>query len=291
MVEEAEVAALPLPALMSNEALMPYLDVAIRAAFAASKAILGVYDGPFEVAHKADRSPVTRADHEAHRAIEEVLAERQLPLLSEEGTHARAIERRDWAEYWLVDPLDGTKDFIQRNGEFTVNISLMRSDRQGEWGTSAPVLGVIHAPVSDVLYFAWQGGGAWRQSDAATHPMLPTYERVALSERLPLTEPGTTYTVLSSRSHHDPRTASFLDELRREHGTLAHRTVGSALKFGLMAEGRAHVYPRFAPTMEWDTAAGQLICSEAGRTLIDTTTQAPMRYNKAELVNNWFIVQ
>lgn len=252
-----------------------------------------VYAGDFDVELKSDHSPVTLADRKAHTAIERELAGTGLPVLSEEGAHLPFKERQTWERYWLVDPLDGTKEFVKRNGEFAVNIALMRRDALpgGTLGNAEPIAGVIYAPVRDLLYFAWQGGGAYRQHGAATHTGLPAYERVAMSTRLPVAEPRAAYTILASRSHRSPETEAFIQRKRQEHDDVSFAFLGSALKFGLMAEGAADVYPRYAPTMEWDTAAGQIICTEAGLQLIDVTTDAPMRYNKNELVNNWFIVQ
>lgn len=271
----------------------PLLDAAIRAALAGGQAIMEVYANAFDVYLKADRSPLTQADRNAHTAIEQALAGTGLPVHSEEGRSIPPEERQAWPHYWLVDPLDGTKEFVARNDEFAVCIALMRSDTdtRSPLGNAEPVAGVVYAPVTDVLYFAWHGGGAYRQAGAATHQALPAYERVAMSTRLPLAQPARPFTILASRSHRSPETEAYIRQREREHGHVAFSFTGSAIKFGLMAEGAADAYPRYAPTMEWDTAAGQIICSEAGKDLIDVTTDAPMRYNKNEPVNNWFIVQ
>lgn len=278
---------------MTEGALLSLVEVAINAAFAGGGAIMEVYAGEFDVELKSDRSPVTLADRKAHSAIERELAATSLPVLSEEGAHLPFKERQTWERYWLVDPLDGTKEFVKRNGEFAVNIALMQRDQLpgGPLGNAEPIAGVIYSPVRDLLFFGWQGGGAFRQQRAATNTGLPAYERVAMSTRLPVAEPREAYTILASRSHRNPETDAFIQRKKDEHGEVAFAFLGSALKFGLMAEGSADVYPRYAPTMEWDTAAGQIICSEAGKQLTDVTTGEPMRYNKHELVNNWFIVQ
>lgn len=278
---------------MPEVELPTMLDAAIGASFAAAKAIMQVYAEPFEVEYKADHSPLTQADRQAHDSIQRLLLSTGLPVLSEEGADIVPETRQDWAYYWLVDPLDGTKEFVKRNGEFTVNIALMRRDGlpSGPLGAAEPIAGVIYAPVLDRLYFAWQGGGAYRQEAAATRPTLSAYERVAMSSRSPVAKHRTAYTILSSRSHRSPESDAFIRQKEQEHGSVSFSFMGSALKFGLMADGVADAYPRFAPTMEWDTAAGQIICAEAGKQLIDMTTNAPMRYNKHELVNNWFIVQ
>ncbi|MCC6542414.1 MAG: 3'(2'),5'-bisphosphate nucleotidase CysQ [Flavobacteriales bacterium] len=278
---------------MTGAALLPLVDAAVQAAFAGGRAIMAVYGSEVEVWSKPDHSPITRADRDAHDAIANVLEGTQLPMMSEEGRMIPPAERQGWGRYWLVDPLDGTKEFIHRNDEFAVCIALMRSDTafRAPQGNATPVVGVVYGPVADVLYFAWEGGGAYRQQAAATHAHHSAYERVAMSTRLPLAHPERVHTVLASRSHRSAATEARIELLRATHGEVAFAHIGSALKFGLMAEGAADTYPRLSPTMEWDTAAGQIICTEAGRQLIDLTTHAPMRYNKNEPVNNWFIVQ
>jgi len=278
---------------MSATALVELLDAAIGAAFAAGREIMEVYASPFAVEHKDDRSPLTEADKRAHRAIVEALAPTGLPVLSEEGRGSDPAERQGWERYWLVDPLDGTKEFVKRNGEFTVNIALMERDAEpaGPLGAARPVAGVLYVPVKDTLYFAWPGGGAYRQQEATTRPAATAQERASLSERLPLAHDRKTFTIVASRSHQSPETVAFIREKEVEHGAVSLASMGSALKICLVAEGAADAYPRYAPTMEWDTAAGHAIVNEAGRQLIDISTGAPMRYNKNELVNNWFIVQ
>jgi 3'(2'), 5'-bisphosphate nucleotidase len=234
---------------MTKDPLMPMLTAAIEAALAGGAAIMEVYAGTIQVTYKEDRSPLTEADERSNRAISKVLAGTGIPILSEEGASFPIPERQAWEQYWLVDPLDGTKEFVKRNDEFAVCIALMQRDQQpaGPTGAARPILGVIYAPVLDKLYFATQGHGAFLNVQAATRAGVSAYERVAMS-------------------------------------------MGSALKICLVAEGAADAYPRYAPTMEWDTAAGHAIANEAGKQLIDITTGAPMRYNKASLVNNWFIV-
>jgi 3'(2'), 5'-bisphosphate nucleotidase len=267
------------------------VDAAIRAALAAGREILAVYAGEVVVELKDDRSPLTEADRRAHAAIVAALAGTGLPVLSEEGRSIGPDERQRWQRYWLVDPLDGTKEFIKRNGEFTVNIALMERDAlpAGPLGAAVPVAGVLYVPVKDVLYFAWQGGGAYRQ-EGATLAAGGAYERAAMAHRLPIHSHRATYTIVASRSHQSPETEAYIKAAEAEHGAVQLTSMGSALKICLVAEGAADAYPRYAPTMEWDTAAGHAIANEAGRQLIDVTTNAPMRYNKHELVNNWFIV-
>ena len=261
----------------------------------AGDAILRVYESDFAVTHKDDRSPLTEADLAAHRVIDAALGELDpsLPVLSEESAHIPWSQRREWQRYWLVDPLDGTREFVKRNGEFTVNIALMERDGlpAGSLGAARPIAGVLYVPVKDLLYFAWPGGGAHRLQQAATRGSSSPYELAAQAERLPLPMPQRPFTIVASRSHASPETEAYIDRMRTQHGEVALTSMGSALKIALVAEGSADAYPRYAPPMEWDSAAGHAIANEAGRALIDVTTNAPLRYNKHSLVNNWFIVQ
>ncbi|HRH36873.1 MAG TPA: 3'(2'),5'-bisphosphate nucleotidase CysQ [Flavobacteriales bacterium] len=273
--------------------MIPLIDAAIEAAYAAGREILSVYGTDFSSERKADKSPLTEADKRAHSAIVKALQRTGLPVLSEEGKTLAPNERQAWQRYWLVDPLDGTKEFIKRNGEFTVNIALMERDREpvGAMGAARPIGGVLYVPVKDVLYFAWEGGGAYRETASATRTSKGAYERTLSADRLPVHHSRNAFTIVASRSHQSPETEAFIKKMEEEHGSIALASMGSALKICLVAEGAADVYPRYAPTMEWDTAAGHAIVNEAGKQLIDITTGAPMRYNKNELLNNWFIVQ
>ncbi|HMQ77233.1 MAG TPA: 3'(2'),5'-bisphosphate nucleotidase CysQ [Flavobacteriales bacterium] len=277
---------------MQHTAPGDLLGPAIAAAFDAGRAILEVYAGTIAVELKDDRSPLTEADRRAHQAIVTALASTGLPVLSEEGQELPVEERQRWERYWLVDPLDGTKEFVKRNGEFTVNIALMERDGEpsGALGAARPIAGVLYVPVKDLLYFAWGGGGAHRIERAATRGASSAYELAAQAERLPLSMPQRPFTIVASRSHASPETEAYIARMRQQHGEVALTSMGSALKIALVAEGSADAYPRYAPTMEWDSAAGHAIANEAGRTLIDVTTNAPLRYNKHSLVNNWFIV-
>ena len=275
------------------EGLIPLIDAAVAAAFAAGREILAVYGTDFTAEQKADKSPLTEADKRAHRAISSALAVTGLPVLSEEGRTIEPLERQPWQRFWLVDPLDGTKEFIKRNGEFTVNIALMERDAApaSSLGTSTPIGAVLYVPVKDTLYFSWNGGGAYRIDRAGTHCTTSALKLAALAQRLPLPMSRDTYTIVASRSHSSPDTETFIKRMQEKHGRVDLVSMGSALKICLVAEGAADVYPRYAPTMEWDTAAGHAIANEAGKQLIDISTNEPMRYNKASLVNNWFIVQ
>jgi 3'(2'), 5'-bisphosphate nucleotidase len=277
---------------MLHDPLIPLVTIAIDAALVAGREILAVYEGPIAVEHKEDASPLTEADRRAHRSITKVLAATGLPVLSEEGKSLSAEERRRWERYWLVDPLDGTKEFVRRNGEFTVNIALMErvAEPEGPDGVAVPVAGVLFAPVEDLLYFSWRGGGAFRQ-DGAGVPGAGAEARAVASRRLPFAPARAAFTIVASRSHSSPETEAFIRAAEREHGRVELASLGSALKICLVAEGVADVYPRFAPTMEWDTAAGHAIALEAGRDLVDPASGAPLRYNKLDLVNPWFLVR
>jgi 3'(2'), 5'-bisphosphate nucleotidase len=239
-------------------------EAAIALAREAGAAILAVYAEDFDVQHKSDRSPLTAADQAAHELLVAGLPARAeaLPVLSEEAERTPWEVRRAWSRYWLVDPLDGTREFVKRNGEFTVNIALI-DDHQ-------PVLGVVFAPALDYLVFAERGRGAWLRAANG--------QDIRLQTRCPAEVP---LRVVASRSHLDDRTAALLVRLgeHERHG------LGSSLKFCRIAEGRIDVYPRFGPTCEWDTAAAQCVLEEAGGAVIDTRGQ-PLRYNFGESLLN-----
>lgn len=249
------------------------LATAIKAALDAGRDIMEIYDDPeadFGIERKADNSPLTRADKAAHARIMTYLEPTGIPVLSEEGAHLPFDERRTWQRLWIVDPLDGTKEFIKRNGEFTVNIALVED--------GSPVMGVIYVPVKQQLYYGIVGEGATKEEDGVRSSLpLPAGERA--------------FTVVASRSHLSAETADFIDNLRREHPDLELVSSGSSLKICLVAEGRADIYPRHAPTMEWDTAAGDAIARAAGREVVDAMTDEPLRYNKEDLHNPWFVVE
>jgi 3'(2'), 5'-bisphosphate nucleotidase len=244
------------------------LDELCAIARAAGNAILDIYGGDVAVELKDDRSPLTAADHAAHAIIRDALARLTpaWPLLSEESAEHEVAARHGWGRYWLVDPLDGTKEFLKRNGEFTVNIALVDAHRA--------VLGVVLAPALDVLYFGAVGRGAWRAvSGGAAEPV-----RV----RVPPAEP---LRVVGSRSHASGELAAFLQRL----GPHEMKPMGSSLKVCLVAAGEADIYPRLGPTSEWDTAAAQAILEGAGGRMIDLAGD-PLRYNlRANLLNPFFL--
>jgi 3'(2'), 5'-bisphosphate nucleotidase len=243
--------------------LAPCIDIAQRAGVA----IMAVYARDFDVSAKDDASPLTEADMAAHRLIVAGLQQLtpDIPVLSEESAQIDWAVRRQWSRYWLVDPLDGTREFIKRNGEFTVNIALIDGD--------APVLGVVYAPALDELAFALRGRGAFVRMGE---------DDVALTTRRPALAP---LRVAASRSHRDARTQAALERM----GEIECLGLGSSLKFLRIAEGRADVYPRFGPTSEWDTAAAQCVLEAAGGAVLGMDG-APLRYNRKEsLLNPDFI--
>ncbi|MFM9055711.1 MAG: 3'(2'),5'-bisphosphate nucleotidase CysQ [Bacteroidota bacterium] len=256
---------------------------AVKAALIASNEIMDVYSKAFDVEQKADNSPLTEADKRAHTAISRVLESTRIPILSEEGRHAPYEERSGWESLWIVDPLDGTKEFVRRNGEFTVNIALVSSHR--------PVFGVILAPVTGALYFGGSSMGSYRlyrKGGFLTGEIPPSL--TSYGERLPISEADRPFRIVASRSHMSTETQAFVQSQRTENPDLELVNSGSSLKICLIAEGSADIYPRFAPTMEWDTAAGHAIAEGAGKTLIQPDGK-PVLYNKADLLNPWFIVR
>ncbi|OBS08162.1 3'(2'),5'-bisphosphate nucleotidase CysQ [Acidihalobacter prosperus] len=255
----------PRPGHAALNALLPVVRDIARAA---GEAILAIYESrEFDVARKADETPVTAADYAAHHLIVERLAtlEPRYPILSEESESIPYAERARWRTYWLIDPLDGTREFIKRNGEFTVNIALIHDHDA--------VLGVVHAPALDTCYFGAEGAGAWRQDGSAAARAI----RVRPVPACP--------TVAGSRSHASPRLQGMLERIG-DHELIS---MGSALKTCLVAEGAADLYPRLGLTSEWDTAAAQCVLEQAGGHLTDTDGHR-LRYNtKESLLNPHFL--
>jgi len=261
--------------------LTELLHHSITAALEAGKAILDIYhSNDFQVELKGDDSPLTKADIASHNVIMSHLKSTNIPVLSEEGKSIPYSERKDWNQLWIVDPIDGTKEFIKRNGEFTVNIALVENQKT--------ILGVIYVPVLNDLYFSTSAMGAFK-----VKVNLEDYDVAALisqANKLPLEREDKTFTVVASRSHRSPETDDYINQMREKHGEVNLISKGSSLKLCMVAEGKADCYPRFAPTMEWDTAAGQAICEHAGFEVIDWSTKERMLYNRAELLNGWFLV-
>ena len=272
---------------------LQYLVDAIKVSLAAGKAILQVYESDFSVETKSDNSPLTLADKRSHEIIKIGLSRHGLPAISEEGRDTPYDQRKQWESLWIVDPLDGTKEFVKRNGEFTVNIALIEGRH--------PVMGVVYAPVPDVLYFADKDSGAYKLIRASEHGALVGSNADAKSRleeikhsasKLPCVDPGQrAYTIVGSRSHGSSELSAFVQHKREEKGEVEFIQAGSSLKICLVAEGAADIYPRLGPTSEWDTAAGQAVAQCAGARVHIYESEAPLQYNKPDLLNPWFVVE
>lgn len=249
--------------------LPSFLPQAIHAAELACKEILDVYtSGDFQAEVKGDNSPLTIADKKAHHVIASVLQSTNLPILSEEGKAIPYAERKHWEYFWMVDPLDGTKEFLKRNGEFTVNIALIHK--------SKPVLGVVAVPVTGDVYYADDTGAFLKRKGVTT--------KLEHRDRIDLQQSG--LRVVASRSHMNDDTQQFINVLRQPSLVSS----GSSLKFMLLAEGAADVYPRYAPTMEWDTAASHAIINAVGLKVTQQGSSEELEYNKENLLNPSFLV-
>ena len=263
------------------------LFTAIRAALQAGAEIMKVYTDPnadFEIEKKADNSPLTIADRKSHAIIAGWLANTPYPILSEEGKKIPTEERQSWNELWVVDPLDGTKEFIKRNGEFT----------------GAPEAGVIYIPVKEELFFADTEKGAYKLSNEDglltrinenKEPGCTLETLIEKAQKLPYPTPHEGFMIVASRSHLNAETEEYIERMKKEHAKVETVSKGSSLKLCLIAEGVADVYPRFAPTMEWDTAAGHAIIRAAGKEVYQANTNKPLVYNKEDLLNPWFIAK
>lgn len=254
---------------METAQLKKLVEVALEASHKASKEILDVYHSKdFQVESKGDNSPLTLADKRAHQAIVSILEPTGFPILSEEGKDIPYAERKDWKYFWMVDPLDGTKEFIKRNGEFTVNIALIENQ--------SPILGVVTVPVAEEEFYGAKGLGVYLQNERGV-VQLPRHTPANLQQE--------GLRVVASRSHMNEETEKFISQLHEP--TLV--SSGSSLKFMLLASGKADIYPRFAPTMEWDTAAAHAIVKELGILVLEKGTNSELFYNKANLLNPYFI--
>lgn len=241
------------------------LDELRGMALDASRAVMEVYKRDFSVYEKEDKSPMSEADLLGNEIICKALAKFSLPILSEENKLVSFDERKKWDYFFCVDPIDGTKEFIKRNGEFTINIALIDRD--------TPIAGVVYAPALDLMFSAKKGGGAFKNN-----------------EKLPLKIKRDSYKIVASKSHMSKETSDFIENLKVDKPK-EFVSMGSSLKLCLVASGEADIYPRLAPTMEWDTAAADAIVREAGKMTYDFNTQKPLIYNKEDLRNPYFIVK
>lgn len=253
-----------------------FYDLLLKTALEAGKAIMNIYadEANFGVEIKDDNSPLTKADKAANAIIVEALKTTGIPIISEEEKSKPYSERRNWEKCWLVDPLDGTKEFIKRNGEFTVNIALI--DKQ------KPVLGIVYAPVLKEIFIGEVGKGAFK-----------IFEKdLNLAVELPIKRDDDKVKVVASRSHLSEETQAFIDDLKeKESNAVESVSKGSSLKLCLIAEGVADYYPRFAPTMEWDTAAGHALINAANKVVLQHNSSEELKYNKEDLLNPWFLAK
>ena len=250
----------------------------VKIAKDAGKAIMKIYNQNFDVEYKKDSSPLTLADQKANQIIVTALnqlsvnsfLQQNIPILSEEGRSIPYDERKNWEYFWLIDPLDGTKEFVKKNGEFTINIALIYKE--------APVLGVVYSPVLNVCYWAKKGEGAFK--DGKTLPLKAKKQRDV-------------YKIVASRSHMSNETKDFIEAIDTDKEKVII-SIGSSLKICLVAEGEANIYPRLGPTMEWDTAAAHAIINESDglfNKYIDKDAYQKHVYNKKSLLNDWFVVK
>ena len=249
----------------------------LEIAHKAGEAILEIYHDDFDVEKKGDSSPITMADRNSNNIIVTGLRKLypDIPIISEESKQIPFSTRRDWEYFWMVDPLDGTKEFIKRNDEFTVNIALIHKDH--------PVLGVVYVPVFDNTYYAVKGNGSFKiDAEGNTDELHNGDDHYRNKDFVK---------VVASRSHLSDEVNEFVEILEEDGKEVEFISAGSSIKFCLVAEGEADVYPRFGPTMEWDTAAAQIVAEEAGRQVLHAETKEILKYNKESLFNPFFIVE
>ncbi len=265
-----------------NNNLNELMNIAVNAAVDAGKVILDIYNTDFDVEYKKDESPLTLADLKANELIKKRLDTTSIPVLSEEGKTIPYSERKNWKKLWIVDPLDGTKEFVKKNGEFTVNIALVENNKT--------VAGVVYAPVLDILYVGLCDNGAYKIEEASKNNGS-IFDMINDNTKLPLKTERDYYGVVASRSHMNDETANFIEELKSKHKNIEIVSKGSSLKLCLVAEGVADIYPRFAPTSEWDTAAGHAVVKAAGGNVFQAENRnQEVIYNKEDILNPWFIV-
>ena len=264
-----------------NSNLEANFVVAVKASVLAGKEIMKVYHQEFEVSKKADNSPITEADNKANDCINKLLKQTEIPIISEENEDISFEIRKHWTKCWIVDPLDGTKEFVNRNGEFTVNIALVNE--------GVPTFGVIYWPVKQLLYVGDVSQNLAFRLQLTNHQLS---NRLLKDVReLSPKRAHKSLKVLVSRSHASNETKKYIDNLQKTGQPIELKSIGSSLKFCQIAEGNAHLYPRFAPTMEWDTAAGHAICNAVNIKVMQVNSTNELEYNKENLYNPNFIVK
>jgi 3'(2'), 5'-bisphosphate nucleotidase len=270
---------------MTKENVLGVLPEVIKCAIHAGIETLKIYNGDINVSYKSDSSPLTQADLMSHNVIVETLKKYDLPILSEESEAPKFDVRKEWSLFWIIDPLDGTKEFIKKNGDYTINIGLIEN--------RTPISGIIYVPVHDVLYFSFEGIGAYKMESAKnqinTDDSLDSI--IEKCVKLPQIVERDEMIVVASKSHLNEDTKSYIAKLEYEYDKVVTMSRGSSLKLCMVAEGKADVYPRFGPTMEWDIAAGTsiILCSNAK--IYDVDTQEMLNFNKENLLNPEFIAR
>lgn len=255
---------------------------AINASIEAGKEICRIYNSDdFQVTIKSDNSPLTKADKVANEVIMNAIESTNIPIISEENKQLSYYERKNWTKLWLVDPLDGTKEFIKKNGEFTVNIALIENN--------SPIFGTIYVPAKKTLYFGSSQHGSYKlQNVELTYSTFD--ELIAKATKIPQKNNDNIYRIVASKSHFNEDTKKFIEDLEKKHDKIELVNAGSSLKLCLVAEGSADIYPRYAPTMEWDIAAGHAIVKAAGGKVIKASDNTDVDYNKENLLNPYFVV-
>jgi len=250
------------------------IDDVLKIAFEAGKEIMSIYNKDFNVEFKDDNSPLTMADKNAHKIIKKGLKKYNLPILSEEGRNISYEERKNWELFWMVDPLDGTKEFIKKNGEFTINIALIHKNN--------PVFGVVYAPAIEVVYFT-DNENSYKAKLSVKEFSLKNIEK------LPKKRNDNRFIIVASKSHLNEETNRFIENIKTDKKK-EFISKGSSLKLCMVAEGSADIYPRLAPTMEWDTSAADAVVRKSGKLVFDYYERLPLIYNKKDLLNPYFIV-
>jgi len=265
--------------VINNFNLNKNLEIAIKASVEAGKKIVKIYNEDFSFKIKSDLSPITAADMAANEIIQSYLLKTNIPIISEENLIPDYPIRKEWRKFWLVDPLDGTKEFINKKGEFTVNISLIENQ--------TPIIGVVYVPVTKELYFAEAGVGSFKFEN------IIDFSDIVLSERINLRTSNSPeiFTIVASRSHLNDQTLAFLEQKKVEKQKVEIKQFGSSLKICKVAERKANCYPRLGPTMEWDTAAAHAIALYSGKNIFQYNSSNPIIYNKESLINPFFIVE
>lgn len=268
---------------MKTKKIRQHTDIAIDASLKAGEKIMEIYQGgQFETEYKKDSSPLTLADKAANRMINDILKSTGIPILSEENTEISYKIRKDWKAFWLVDPLDGTKEFIKKNGEFTVNIALIENNK--------PVAGIVYVPVSRILYAGIANSGSYK-IEIQNDQKISMDILIEKGKKLPLTNQSTEFTVVASRSHMNKETEDYINLLKDQYKDIKILSAGSSVKICMIAEGKADIYPRFGPTMEWDTAAAHAVAVYAGCSFTQADGFSEIIYNKKNLLNPWFVAK